>query len=219
MEITKRELYQNIRKNVIKCKNPMESQEIYNGWGEKYDEELDTLNYQSPHYAAKMFEKYSDDVKAVLDIGTGTGKAAELIRKKYGYEGVLDILDANLGMLVQADKKGLDIRNIIRHWVDQRGDLPVKDESYDVITCTGSFSSNHIPVTAVPGLIKSLKHGGLFILTVGIPENNSYTLEFHRFLHNMIDAKEVELVEKEEYQNFPNALDEVVHVVLVLKRS
>ncbi|CAK8679956.1 unnamed protein product [Clavelina lepadiformis] len=218
MEITKRELGQTILKNVVKCKNPMESQEIYNGWGEKYDEELDTLNYQSPQYAAKMFGKYSDGVKAVLDIGTGTGLTAELIRKKYGYEGVLDILDANLGMLVQADKKGLNIRNIIRHWVDQRGELPVKDESYDVITCTGSLTPNHIPVTALPGMIKSLKHGGLFIMTTRVTGTESYTLEFDRLKQNMIDAKEVELVEKEEYQNFPNALDEVVNVVLVLKR-
>ncbi|XP_076817320.1 ubiquinone/menaquinone biosynthesis C-methyltransferase UbiE-like isoform X3 [Clavelina lepadiformis] len=219
MEITKRELGKTNRQNVVKCKNPMESQETYTGWSKKYDEELDALNYQSPQYAAKMFGKNSHGVKAVLDIGTGTGKAAELIRKKYGYEGVFDLLDANLGMLVQADKKGLNIRNIIRHWVDQRGELPVKDESYDVITCTGSFGPNHISVTALPGMVKSLKHGGLFIMTAGIPGNDSYHLEFHRFLQNMIDAKEVELVEKEEYQNFPNALDEVVNVVLVLKRS
>ena len=71
MEITKRELGQMNRKNVVKCKNPKKSQETYTGWSKTYDEELDALNYQSPQYAAKMFGKYSDGVKAVLDIGTG----------------------------------------------------------------------------------------------------------------------------------------------------
>ncbi|XP_076816801.1 uncharacterized protein LOC143462494 [Clavelina lepadiformis] len=218
MENTKVEKALSSVKDFVFCNNSTESQDAYTRHSVNYDKELDTLNYQSPQYAAKMFGKYCDGVKAVLDIGTGTGKAAELIRKKYGYEGDLDLLDANLGMLVQADKKGFNIRNVIRHWVDEKGELPLKDESYDIVLCVGSFVPHHIPVTALWGMIKSVKRGGLFIVTTRSTSTESYKMDFDRTLQKVIDAKELELVEKEDYKNFPNAQDELLNVVIVLRR-
>ena len=47
--------------------------------------------------------------------------------------------------------KGLPdvFRNIIRHFVSDEGDLPLKDGTYDVITSAGSFIPNHIAATAL----------------------------------------------------------------------
>ena len=40
----------------------------------------------------------------------GTGSVIEHIREVAGYDGVVDILDANLPMLAKAESKGLNIR-------------------------------------------------------------------------------------------------------------
>ncbi|CAK8679952.1 unnamed protein product [Clavelina lepadiformis] len=153
MEETKVEAALNNVRAAIFCNNAKDSQGQYSGWCESYDKDADTLNYQSPPQAAKMFGKHCKDAKTVLDVATGTGKAAQLIRGEYGYDGDLDLLDFNLNMLQQADKKKLNIRKFIQHWVDDTGELPVKEGSYDVIICVGSFVPNHVPATAMCGLI------------------------------------------------------------------
>ncbi|XP_076817049.1 methyltransferase-like protein 27 [Clavelina lepadiformis] len=218
MEETKVEAALNNVHAAIFCDNVKDSQEEYSGWCDSYDKDADTLNYQSPPQAAKMFGKYCKDATTVLDVGSGTGKAAQLIREEYGYDGDLDLLDFNLNMLQQADNKKLKIRNFIQHWVDDTGELPVKEGSYDVIICVGSFVPNHIPVTAMRGMLKSLKHGGAMILTTRNTKVVSYKLDFDRVVQSMIDAKEAELVDKEEYKNYPGAYDHVLNVVLVLRK-
>jgi len=49
----------------------------------------------------------------------GTGGVIEHIREIAGYTGIVDILDANLPMLVKAENKDLKLRLVILFLIDQ----------------------------------------------------------------------------------------------------
>uniref|UniRef100_H2YX16 Methyltransferase domain-containing protein n=1 Tax=Ciona savignyi TaxID=51511 RepID=H2YX16_CIOSA len=93
-----------------------------------------------------MFSKHVKDKinSVVLDLGGGTGTSSLFIRNQLQFQGEIDILDANIEMLYKASQKKIGFRNIIRHFVGKSGELPVRDESYDVIISTGAFVPNHI---------------------------------------------------------------------------
>ncbi|CAK8679960.1 unnamed protein product [Clavelina lepadiformis] len=218
MQDDKMETALNSVKNVLFCNTLEKSQEAYTNWSDGYDSELGSLHYQLPQHSAKMFAKYVKNSKTVLDAGAGTGKVAQELREKHGYEGILDLLDANLDMLALADKKGLQIRNIIRHWINETGELPVKNENYDVIMCVGSFIPNHIPASALKGMLNSLKRDGWMIFTTRTSTTDSYKTELEDVIQDLIDRRAIELVEKEEHLHFPNASKEIFSAVFVVRK-
>ncbi|XP_076815552.1 uncharacterized protein LOC143461641 isoform X2 [Clavelina lepadiformis] len=202
----------------IFCRSPEESQKYYSEWSSSYDNSYSGINIVSVMKSFETCGKYAKEVSSILDVGAGTARLGGHLRNHHGYEGTLDILDANMDLLMQAEKKGLNIRNIIRHAVTESGELPVQDESYDMITCVGAFVPNHIPATALPGIIKAVKHGGLIVVEIRKTTIDAYRAIFDANLQMLLDQSELRKIYEEDYFPYKNFDTSPVFTAFVFKR-
>nr|CAB3263119.1 uncharacterized protein LOC101243204 [Phallusia mammillata] len=165
----------------------MEAQKIYDIWAPKFDSDLNNNGINIHAEVAKCVTKYGCNNRdtQLLDVAAGTGVVGFCLRKYENFCGEIDILDANMEMLYVASKKGLNFRNIMRHWID--GDLPLTAKSYDVITCIGSFVPRHLPPSTLQNLLKLIKDGGFLIFN-----GRANLLPYNNELLKMIDQLESE---------------------------
>uniref|UniRef100_H2YX31 Methyltransferase domain-containing protein n=1 Tax=Ciona savignyi TaxID=51511 RepID=H2YX31_CIOSA len=191
-------------KRVVWCKTAEESQNHYKVWSEQYDTELAIIGGSGSQAATNMFSKHVKDKinSVVLDLGGGTGTSSLFIRNQLQFQGEIDILDANIEMLYKASQKKIGFRNIIRHFVGKSGELPVRDESYDVIISTGAFVPNHIPASAIQGMIKAIRSGGLLIFTLRLQGLGDYGEEFVQNIEQLCLEKKLELLDQMELRHF-----------------
>ncbi|XP_076815542.1 ubiquinone/menaquinone biosynthesis C-methyltransferase UbiE-like isoform X1 [Clavelina lepadiformis] len=205
-------------KKAIFCRSPEESQKNYSEWSSTYDNSLSGTYVFGVLKSYENCGKYAKEVSSILDVGAGTGRLGGHLRNHHGYEGTLDILDANMDLLMQAEKKGLNIRNIIRHAVTESGELPVQDESYDMITCIGAFLPNHIPATALPGIIKAVKRGGLIVVEMRKTTIDEYRAIFDANLQMLLDQSELRIIYEEDYFPYKNFDTSPIFTAFVFKR-
>jgi len=139
------------------------SRDLYDDWSESYDAHLlDDFGYISPQIAAQTLagRDRQHDVD-IIDYGCGTGLVGEeLIR--HGFTTV-DGIDISAGMLEQAREKGV-YRNLLRG--DLTTQIALVDAVYDAAICVGSMGAGHVAAQHVPELLRLLKSGGLFIITI-----------------------------------------------------
>ncbi|CAK8680187.1 unnamed protein product [Clavelina lepadiformis] len=168
----------------------------------------------------QIYDSFLFYIKFVVlkELFIGTGRLGGHLRNHHGYEGTLDILDANMDLLMQAEKKDLNIRNIIRHAITESGELPVQDESYDMITCIGAFLPNNIPATALPGIIKAVKRGGLIVVEMRKTTIDAYRAIFDANLQMLLDQSELRKVYEEDYIPYKNFDTSPIFTAFVFKR-
>uniref|UniRef100_H2ZNR6 Methyltransferase domain-containing protein n=1 Tax=Ciona savignyi TaxID=51511 RepID=H2ZNR6_CIOSA len=193
-------------KCAVWCKTAEESQNYYTLWSQEYDDDLIILGSDGCQMATNMFLKHVKDKTSskILDFGGGTGISSFLIRNQLQFQGEIDIMDANIDMLYKASQKKIAFRNIIRHFVGKSGDLPVRDASYDVIVTTGAFIPKHIPATAIQGVIKAIRSGGLLIMTRRLQGTGDYGEELDQNIDQLCSEKKLELLDHIEYGHFSN---------------
>nr|CAB3263118.1 uncharacterized protein LOC101243204 [Phallusia mammillata] len=213
----KNEIYKSIN-SVVHAPDAVTSQTNYDKWAKTYDGDLDVVASVPALKAIESFSKHTQHMKveSVLDVGAGTGRVGHHLRNDAKYEGVIDIMDANMEMLYLASKKNLNFRNIIRHWVE--GELPVRDESYDVMMCVGSFIPNHIPFTALPILSKCVRKEGLLIFTTRVQSTGSYKSEFDKLLAGMELNGAIQRLDITEFVHFEKSEEKVYSAVYVYKK-
>ena len=139
------------------------SRDLYDDWSQSYDAHLlDDFGYISPRIAAQTLADRSRqrDVD-IIDYGCGTGLVGEELSKQ-GFTTV-DGVDISAGMLGQAREKGV-YRNLIS--VDLTAQIALDDAIYDVAICVGAMGAGHVGARHVPQLLRPLKSGGLFIITI-----------------------------------------------------
>ena len=100
------------------------------------------------------------EYEKLLDIGCGTGYLINMLAKEYDAE--FTGLDLSPEMINQAKSKNIKNSTFIEGRSD---DLPFKNDTFDVITCSQSF--HHYPETDKPmqEARRVLKQGGLYILS------------------------------------------------------
>lgn len=137
------------------------SRDIYDDWSGNYDSHLlEEFGYISPEIAAQAL---SDEIEAsdvaIIDYGCGTG----LVGQSLNQQGFLTVdgIDISEGMLEQAREKQV-YRNLFRG--DLTDQIALEDEIYDAATCIGSMGAGHVGAQHVPGLMRPLKRGGLFVI-------------------------------------------------------
>jgi SAM-dependent methyltransferase len=139
------------------------SRDIYDDWSEDYDEHLQgEFGYISPGVAAgELAQCLQQRDLDIIDFGCGTGLVGEALREQ-GFVNV-DGADISTGMLEQARAK-----QVYRHLLcaDLTARIPLEDESYAAGLCIGSMGAGHVGAQHVPELLRPIRRGGLFVLTM-----------------------------------------------------
>ena len=140
-----------------------ELMEVYDGWADRYDRELlEDWGYTSPQKAVQLLlEAMDSPMLAVLDAGCGTGLVGVLL-KEAGLSSLTGI-DYSPGMLAEAERKGV---YDALHTMDMNLPLTLPSDSYDAVTCIGTFTSTHVKPEAVKELARVTRSGGVLVFTV-----------------------------------------------------
>ena len=136
---------------------------VYDGWADRYDRELlEDWGYTSPQKAVQLLlEAMGSPELAVLDAGCGTGLVGVLL-KEAGMS-YLTGIDYSPGMLAEAERKGV---YDALHTMDMNLPLTLPSDSYDAVTCIGTFTSTHVKPEAVTELARVTRSGGVLVFTV-----------------------------------------------------
>lgn len=201
-------------KSIYSVSTPAECAAIYDGWSESYDVDVayGNVEYVAPNACALRAKTAGGNITGdVLDAGCGTGLVG-LALAHHGAKNI-DGIDLSTGMLYVARKTGV-YRDLLTADMCKRIDMP--DESYDVITCCGTFTPGHVGVDpAVRELVRLTKKGGVIVATIidVYFESGGFQAEIERLasdgLLTIVDTT------KEAYRRGSNTL---AHMV-VLRRS
>jgi predicted TPR repeat methyltransferase len=152
-----------IHVKILSAASTDELMDVYDGWAARYDDELlGEWGYTSPQKAVDLLSesmKLSD--LRVLDAGCGTGLVGSFL-KVAGVPNITGI-DYSSGMLAQAQEKRI---YDALHLMDMNQSLDLASNSFDAVTCIGTFTSTHVKPDAVRELIRVTRSGGSVIFTV-----------------------------------------------------
>ncbi len=142
--------------------------DIITGWEfhkrSHFDEIVENYDKARPRYPSELFEdifKYVSeaDGKRALEIGAGTGKATAPILDA-GYDVTAVELGANMAEFLTERFKGNSSFNVI---VDSFENVPLEDESYDLIYAGSAFHWVEAEI-GCPKALRLLKSGGAIAL-------------------------------------------------------
>lgn len=139
---------------------------LYDEWAASYNSDLAhaSQNYVAPILTAQAAIKASNHSSApvVLDAGCGTGLVGEAMAKSGAM--VIDGADLSPAMLKIAEDTGV-YRDLITADLTQPVTKP--DQTYDIITCCGTFTRGHVgPDPALREFVRLTKHNGIIVATI-----------------------------------------------------
>ncbi len=152
-----------IHVKILTAASTNELMQVYDGWADRYDRELlEDWGYTSPQTAVHLLlEAMASNDLAVLDAGCGTGLVGVLLREA-GIS-TLTGIDYSPGMLAEAERKGV---YDTLHTIDMNNPLTLPSDSFDAVTCIGTFTSTHVKPQAVTELARVTRSGGVLVFTV-----------------------------------------------------
>ena len=174
---------------IVSAKTKEESEERYDEWASKYDEDLTgDWEYKLPAFIGDLFAKYVPEHQArVLDAGVGTGLGGEYV-SGMGYQDLFGI-DMSRGMLKEAERKGI-YRGLERAILGEA--LGFADGHFDAVLSVGTIGT--APPESYDELIRVVKSGGFIVFSL---RKNWY--EENGFLEEqqaLVDAGKWALVEQ-----------------------
>ena len=152
-----------IHVKILTAASTDELMEVYDGWADRYDRQLlEDWGYTSPQKAVQLLlDAMGSPELTVLDAGCGTGLVGVLL-KEAGMSSLTGI-DYSPGMLAEAEKKGV---YEALHAMDMNLPLTLPSDSFDAVTCIGTFTSTHVKPEAVKELARVTRSGGVLVFTV-----------------------------------------------------
>ncbi|XP_039265274.2 uncharacterized protein LOC120340938 [Styela clava] len=180
-----------------------EVNDSYTEWAKKYDEELDTLGYQTPENLVRELLKHSKNTETttILDVGAGTGKCGKLL-KNVGYKGIMDALEINGAMLEVARSKNI-YRNHVEMGVFPDKEIPLEHGLYDGVVCAGSMLHGHMEAECVATLIQVLKPGGVAVWnTRDTEKEKEYREKVARSVEQLVKSGEIEKIDVKAMQHY-----------------
>jgi len=148
---------------IYKAKNNKEVMAVYKEWATDYDTDtVENLGYVAHVITANALDNaLASKDASILDAGCGTGLVGEeLVKKRYRS---LDALDYSEEMLNVSRRKKI-YRNLFQ--ADMNRPLDIKNDCYDAVVCSGSFSYGHVEPTALNELVRITKPGGYVCFTI-----------------------------------------------------
>ena len=148
---------------IYKLRTPEEILKYYKDWAgnNKYNKDMIDWNYTAPKETVSVLKKHALNKNyKILDAGCGTGLVG-IELKKLGYLNIegLDFSQDMLDLIPQGIYKNLQK-------VDLNSYLKIKDDTYDVIICVGTFTFGHVKAHALDELIRITKNKGLICFTI-----------------------------------------------------
>ncbi|XP_070565354.1 methyltransferase-like protein 27 [Ptychodera flava] len=177
--------------------------EIYDKWSDNYDEVVKP-SYNGPKLVLDaLSEVVTDKHVRILDCACGTGLIGETLRES-GF-GNIDGVDMSEGQLRIARKKGIYRKTIIAV-LGPESIEGVETDSYDVITCSGSFGGGgQLNDGVLQEWTRIVKPGGYIILVVH--ENYRNLVEGDTF-KRLLESKAMTLVKSCFVDHYVINLDE-----------
>jgi len=150
---------------IYKLKAGKEVEDYYDEWTveNKYDKDMVDWKYSGPQETVDLLKKHtpSKDIK-ILDAGCGTGLVG-IELKKNGFQN-FDGADFSQKML---DLVPINIyRNLFK--IDLNKKIDIKDNTYEGITCVGTFTFGHVNPPALDEMVRISKTGSLICFTINI---------------------------------------------------
>ena len=148
---------------IYKLKTTDEVMKYYDEWGleNKYDKDMIDWNYTGPKETVEVLKKYtkSKDIK-IFDAGCGTGLVGVELNK-FGYK-QYDGADLSQKLLDLVPKHLYQKLSK----VDLNKNINIKDNTYDVVMCVGTFTFGHVKPQALNEFIRITKNKGLICFTI-----------------------------------------------------
>ena len=145
--------------------SPDECGAIYDTWAKTYDIDVRHagVDYVGPTMTAHAVVAADGNITgSVLDAGCGTGLVGVALAQAGAKN--IDGIDISPGMLEVARRTGVYNDLSI---VDMSKVIEKRDQSYDVITCVGTFTEAHVgAVPALQELVRVVKKDGLVVSTI-----------------------------------------------------
>ena len=142
--------------------DPDEVRDAYKDWAQSYEKDtVEDMGYVAPAVVAKKLKELKANAARVLDAGCGTGLAG-LELKKRGYPSI-DGMDISPEMLDVAREKNAYGELKVE---DMTQPLSYNTNSYDAVTCVGTFTHAHVGPKGFDELIRVTKPEGYVVATV-----------------------------------------------------
>ena len=175
---------------IYKLKAGKEVEDYYDEWTveNKYDKDMVDWKYSGPQETVDLFKKHipNKDIK-ILDAGCGTGLVG-IELKKNGFDN-LDGADFSQKMLDLIPK---DIyQNLFK--IDLNQKVNIKDNTYEGLTCVGTFTFGHVNPPALDEMVRICKTGSLIGFTINIGIYEEYG--FDKKIKELEDNKSWKIIE------------------------
>ena len=150
---------------IYKLKAGKEVEDYYDEWTveNKYDKDMVDWKYSGPQETVDLLKKHtpSKDIK-ILDAGCGTGLGG-IELKKNGFQNFVGVVFSQK-MLVLVPMN--IYRNLFK--IDLNKKIDIKDNTYEGITCVGTFTFGHVNPPALDEMVRISKTGSLICFTINI---------------------------------------------------
>jgi predicted TPR repeat methyltransferase len=196
--------------------SPEDCKTIYDEWATTYNFDVQHagVDYVAPILAASAVVEAGGNMSgSILDAGCGTGLAGVALAKS-GANNV-DGIDLSSSMLEFARKTGVYKDLSI---ADMTKAINKQDQSYDVITCVGTFTQGHVgPKPALQELVRLLRKDGILVCTVlnDVWVSGGYKAEVERL--EVVGAATI--VKSEDMDYYRRGDDQQRARMVILKRA
>jgi len=141
---------------------PDEVRDAYKDWAQTYEKDtVEDMGYIAPAVVADKIAALMPDAKLVLDAGCGTGLAGVELSQR-GFKTV-DGMDISPDMLDVAREKEVYRKLQVE---DMTGPLSYESNTYDAVSCVGTFTHAHVGPKGFNELLRITKLEGMVVATV-----------------------------------------------------
>ena len=167
--------------SVYHAKSQNDLVQLYDGWAETYDADMQGIGYVHPAVIAGLVGRYVQNKNdAIFDAGVGTGTVGNILAIM-GYNNLIGV-DMSDGMLARAKARKIysDLRNrVLGEPLDFAG------STMAAIVSTGVFTTGHGPAKAWDELTRITRRGGHLIFTVGtvVWQEAGFAKKFEELCH------------------------------------
>jgi ubiquinone/menaquinone biosynthesis C-methylase UbiE len=175
---------------IYKLKAGKEVEEYYDEWTikNKYDQDMLEWKYSGPQETVALFKKYNtkNNIK-ILDAGCGTGLVG-LELKKNGFTNIdgADFSQKMLDLIPQNVYK-----NLFKFDLNKKVDI--KDDTYEGITCVGTFTYGHVNPPALDEMIRICKKKSHICFTINLGIYKEYG--FDKKIKELEDGNSWKIIE------------------------
>lgn len=157
--------------NAYDLKSPDDNVELYSAWAATYDNDfIENMQYKLHFAVAEEFFSNGGN-GLILDVGAGTGALAQALLQKGKFS--IEATDISEEMLKVAESKKVYARSFLS---DLTEEIPMKNDIYDGVVSSGTFTHGHVGPSAMVELVRVTKPGGL--VTISVNEKHWIALNF-----------------------------------------